>query len=131
MHTPYEQRLHHPPDFLVKYRFYTKEEGGRETIVPYQGYRSDFWYEHEDNKVNSLFMIHPEFLDEEGNIILYNDRSVPATGNALMWVKMPPMRPYHIPRLKVGVKGYFMEGPKRVAECTVIEILSLATNPVT
>jgi hypothetical protein len=130
MHTPYEQLLHHPPDFLVRYRFYSKEEGGRQTVIPYQGYRSDFWYEHEDNRPNSLFMIHPEFLEEEGNIILYDGKSVPAVGTALMWVKMAPTRSYHIPRLKIGTKCYFMEGSKRVAEGTVIEILSLATNPI-
>jgi hypothetical protein len=29
MHTPYEDILKHPADFRVKFRFYTKEEGGR------------------------------------------------------------------------------------------------------
>ena len=38
---PYEQRLGHPEDFKVKYRFYTKEQGGRASL-PLQGIRSDF-----------------------------------------------------------------------------------------
>ena len=28
-----------------------------------------------------------------------------------------------------GSKGYFMEGPNRVAECMVIQIMGLNTNP--
>ena len=129
MHTPYQQRLGHPPDFKVKYRFYTKEEGGRQTIIPYQGYRSDFWYPHPDHPVNGIFMIWPEFEDAAGATILENDRSVEATGTANMWVIVPERRPYHYDKIQVGTKGYFMEGSLRVAECEVIEILGLKNNP--
>ncbi len=44
-HIPYKQRLGHLEDFKVKYRVYSKDEGGRESL-PFQGIRSDFWYEH-------------------------------------------------------------------------------------
>jgi hypothetical protein len=48
MHTPYEKALGHKCDFRVKYRFFTTEEGGRLSL-PYQGIRSDFWYDRGDN----------------------------------------------------------------------------------
>jgi hypothetical protein len=128
MHTPYQSRLGHPPDFKVKYRFYTKEEGGRQTI-PYQGYRSDFWYPHPDHPSNGIFMIWPEFEDDAGNIILDNGKSVLPSGIANMWIIVPERRPYHYDKIQAGTIGYFMEGSKRVAECEVIEILGLKTNP--
>jgi hypothetical protein len=131
MHEPYEKRFKHIADFRVKYRFYTKEEGGR-TIVPFQGYRSDFWYEHKATPQipeSSLFMIHPEFENELGEIITNDANSVPAVGTARMWILDPSMRPYHYDKIINGLKCNFMEGPKRVAECEVIEILGLLTNP--
>jgi hypothetical protein len=48
MHQPDELRLKHSPDFRVQYRFYEAHEGGRAT-TPWQGYRSDFWYEGQPN----------------------------------------------------------------------------------
>jgi len=130
MHNSYEERMAHPPDFKVKYRFYSKEEGGRQSIIPYQGYRSDFWYAHPDNKPNEIFMIWPEFENTEGEIIVENDKSVPEKGTARMWIIVSENRPYHYDKIKVGLKGYFMEGRKKVAECEVIEILGLKTNPI-
>jgi len=129
MHIPYEEILGHPSDFRVSYRFYTKEEGGRQTIIPYQGYRSDFWYDHPTHKVNGIFMIWPEFEDEDGKIILEDHKSVLPNGTARMWIIVPERRPYHQNKIHVGLKGYFMEGSKRVAECEVIEVLNLKTNP--
>jgi hypothetical protein len=129
MHQSYEKRRGHPADFKVRYRFYTSQEGGRKSI-PYQGYRSDFWYAHpEHNGTNQLFMIWPEFLDENGQVILDDKNAVPSSGIAQMWVLVSPRRPYHLDKIKPGLIGYFMEGPRRVAECEVIEILGLGTNP--
>ncbi len=127
MHTPYEQIRHHPADFRVKYRFFTKDEGGRHGIIPYQGYRSDFWYE---NIECGIFMIWPGFENEKGEIILVNDTSVPASGTARMWILVPERRSFHKANIKIGLKGNFMEGNRKVAECEVIEILGLDTNPV-
>lgn len=56
MWKPYEEIRNHPADFRVKYRFYTREEGGRKKPV-LQGYRPvsymmevtygmAFWYGH-------------------------------------------------------------------------------------
>lgn len=130
MHQPYEQKLKHKADFRVKYKFYTEAEGGRKTL-PYQGIRSDFWYEHADHhKQNQLFMIWPEFEDENGNVFLENDRSVKESGTARMWIIMPGMRVYHKEKIKIGTTGYFKEGSKSTAVCEIIEILDLDKNPI-
>ena len=63
-HISYEQWLGHYEDFKVKYSFYTKEQGGRESL-PLQGIHSDFWYEHSNHTINGIFMIWPEFEDEK------------------------------------------------------------------
>jgi len=127
MHEPYERKIGHPADFRVKYRFYTPEEGGRKTI-PFQGYCSDLWYDN-DGPSNQIFMIWPEFEANDRDIILNNNASVPTQGTARMWILLPERRFYHAERIKVGLKCYFMEGGRKVAECEVIEILGLLTNP--
>jgi hypothetical protein len=132
MHGSIEKHLGYPADFRVSYRFYTAEEGGR-SEMPFQGYRSDFWYEHPDiakpeADSPTLFMIWPEFEDADGRVISDNTKPVDRSGTAKMWVAVSKSRAYHIGKIEVGVRGYFMEGPNRVAECTVIEILRLATN---
>ncbi len=131
MYESYEKKLGHQADFKVSYRFYEEIEGGRKTI-PCQGYRSDFFYEHPDHnsRQNILFMIWPEFENESGQLILENNISVNREGIARMWIIMPERRLYHLDKIKSGLKGYFMEGSRRVAECVVTEILGLSTNPV-
>ena len=74
-------------------------------------------------------MIWPEFEDESGNVIVSEDARVPMSGTARMWVINPERRPIHQERIRIGTKAYFMEG-KPVAECEVIEIVSLPTNPI-
>jgi hypothetical protein len=129
MHQLYEVRLKHPPDFRVSYRFYDESEGGTK-FTPGQGYRSDFWYYHEEQpNPNSIYMIWPEFEDEQGNVITDTEKRVNSVGTARMWVIVPKMRQMHRDRIRVGVKGYFMEGSRRVAECEVIEIIGLKSNP--
>ncbi len=129
MHKPYEQIKGHVADFRVSYRFLTPEEGGRKTI-PYQGIRCDFRYESEyHERPELIFMIWPEFEDNTGNIILESDIAVPVSGNARMWIIAAERRAYHRRRIHVGTKGNFMEGARKTAECTVIEILGLMTNP--
>lgn len=130
MHQPYEKRLNHPADFRVKYTFFEKEEGGRKQL-PFQGIRSDFWYDHECHEVNSLFMIWPEFEDQLGNVILNDTVPVPKTGTALMWIINDERRIYHRDKIEVGTKGYFREGSTVSAVCEVIEIIGLLTNPIT
>ncbi len=124
MHEPYENRLNHKADFRVKYRFRKPEEGGRKTGEPAQGIRSNFSFIGE----SEMFMIWPEFEDSYGNVLLENDSPVPNCGTARMWIIKDEMRPSHYDRIKVGMKGYFIEGII-TAECEVIEILDLKKNP--
>jgi hypothetical protein len=127
MWKPYEIIRKHPADFRVQYRFYSQEEGGRKKPV-FQGYRSDFTYDGDDIR-NKFYCIHPEFEDEQGNVILNDSTPVPFEGTARMWILFPEMRKeVHVNRIKVGVLGYFMEGPKKVAKAEVIEILGLFKN---
>ncbi|MBC7903291.1 MAG: hypothetical protein H7Y27_07695 [Gemmatimonadaceae bacterium] len=128
MHNGYHVRLGHPADFRVAYRFYDQKEGGRKSI-PGQGYRSDFWYEFEGPYVTSIFMIWPEFEDPNGELIAETGVPVESSGTARMWVLIPERREFHRERIHVGLKAYFMEGSRKVAECTVIEILGLHSNP--
>jgi hypothetical protein len=128
MHQPYEQKLKHKADFRVRYSFYTEVEGGRK-IIPYQGYRSDFSYEHKGEFEFGIFMIWPEFEDEDGNVILENDKSVIPQGTARMWIIDPKRRLYHKDKIHIGITGYFKEGSRSTAKCEVIEIIGLSENP--
>lgn len=58
-HIAYENIRNRECDFIVQYRFFSSEEGGRETN-PTQGYRSDFLYSGDEN-LKQLWMIWPEF----------------------------------------------------------------------
>lgn len=129
MHEPYEKRMGCQADFRVAYTFYESEQGGRKTL-PYQGIRSDFWYDYEGHDKNKIFMIWPEFEDEFGNVILNNDVAVPKSGTARMWIIVPERRIYHRDKIIIGLKGYFREGPYTTGICNVIEIVGLSTNPV-
>ena len=106
-------------DFKVKYKFRSYEKGGRRNPA-HQGIRSDFWYHHADNPEDGLFMILPLFEDENGNLI--DSGPVLQEGVARMKIISEEMISYHILRLKIGTKGYFMEGIRRTADCEVIEL---------
>ena len=113
-------------DFRVKYRFFTPAEGGRERPVA-QGYRSDWVYAEDYEKFGTgalLCMIHPWAVDEYG--FEYQPYElIPSEGFADMRILFDSSRPIHRRRIRVGVKGYFVEGPRRVAEAEVIDILYL------
>ncbi|WP_411347985.1 hypothetical protein [Paenibacillus sp. WLX2291] len=150
----YEEVLGYPPDFRVRYRFYSPDEGGRR-VLPWQGYRPDFAYEmpvknvpakqgdtpailERNGKYNDvppnvilseLYMIHPEFEDEQGAVILQIE-PVPSTGTASMWIVIPERRrQVHIHQIQIGTRAYMMEGARAVAEMEVIEIVGLHSNP--
>lgn len=93
--------------------------------MPFQGIRSDFWYDHPDHKPNWLFMIWPEFEDQNGEVLLDNKTPVPKNGTARMWIINEQNRSYHKERIGIGTKGWFREGARVTGECEVIEILSL------
>lgn len=123
-HISYEQIRNRECDFIVKYRFFSTEEGGRKTGNPSQGYRSDFMYSGHEN-IKQLWMIWPEFLDEEQNVILDKSVRIPSSGKAKMWIINETLKDLHRERIKIGLKAFFVEGPHKVAECEVIETVAL------
>ena len=123
-HIPYEHIVKRACDFIIKYKFYSEQEGGRKTGTPSQGYRSDFMYS-EDEENNSLWIIWPEFLDVNGNVIIDKTINVDANGKAQMWIINKDLIEKHNSRIRIGQKGYLMEGNKKVAECEVLEIINL------
>jgi len=127
MHEPYEKRLGYKADFRVKYKFRSSEDGGRKTGEPFQGIRSDFSIVGETE--SKMYMIWPEFEDSEGNVLLYNDKSVPNQGTARMWIINNEMRPLLYDKIKIGMKGNFREAAMFSADCEVIELLDIKINP--
>jgi len=107
-------------DFKVKYKFRTFEQGGRMSPV-FQGYRSDFWYYHKDNKDNEIFMIWPIFEDEKG-VEIKDSIEVKTEGVAGMRIVNAKLVSYHKLRIAIGTKGYFMEGTRKVGVCEVIAL---------
>jgi hypothetical protein len=71
-------------------------------------------------------MIWPEFLAPDGNVL--PDGEVPSAGVADMFLVNLERAAYHRKRVAVGTRGYFMEGPKKVAECEVVALGSLGTE---
>ena len=118
-------------DFLVKYRFFTQAEGGRMNPA-LQGYRSDWVYSEDyEKRIESkqslslpIYMIHPLAVDED-HLQYSSHEFMPSEGLAEMRILFAQMRPIHRKKIKVGVKGYFVEGSRRVAEAEVIDILYL------
>ena len=112
-------------DFEVKYRFFSIDEGGREIGAPFQDYRCDWAYEGDDIKKTGIYMIYPEFVDNDGNVLEKNVQ-VPAEGFARMWILNKELRKMiHKTRIKIGTKGFFMEGNEHVAEAKVTRIVRL------
>ncbi len=122
----YESIRKHPHDFKVKYKLYPREEGGRR--ITYQGLRCDFSYLGDDI-ADGIYIIHPEFEDINGNIILDTDEPVPLESTARMWILSPQMRELvHKDRISIGTKGFMMEGPRKIGKLEVIEIAGLYSN---
>ena len=122
-HIAYEKVRNRECDFIVEYRFFSPEEGGRKTGNPIQGYRSDFMYSDDEN-LKKLWMIWPEFLDNDDNIILDKSLRVPTSGKAKMWILNEALIELHKGRIKIGLKAFFMEGRHKTAECEVIQIVN-------
>lgn len=119
-----------PPDFEVRYRFLSPEEGGRRIGLPLQGYKCDWSYIDDNIEKIGIWMIHPEFKDADSNIIPYGENAL-AQGTASMYILNPKMRrEVHRKRIHLGTKGFFMEGRRKVAEATVVKIIGLYQNPI-
>ncbi len=114
-----------PADFEVSYKFLSSEEGGRRSGLPKQGYRCDWLYSGEDIEGSVVYMIWPEFEDAQG-LALPNGTQVFLRGKARMRILNSDLRrTVHRQLLRVGTKGYFVEGRTRVAEAEVVRILAL------
>jgi hypothetical protein len=123
----YEEIRGHRPDFVVRYRLYPPSEGGRR--LTFQHLRCDFMYENDDPKRDGIFMIHPEFLDKDGEPV-GEENPVPLEGLATMWILVPEMRKtVHESRAKVGVRGHFVEGSRKIGDVTIEAIVGLHENP--
>lgn len=117
----YTEQFGRTPDFRVTYRLFTAEEGGRKT-PPFQGIRWDFRYE--DKAIHTgTWMIWPEFLGLDGAVL--PPGPIPEFGQANMFCFNPDAREFHRQHIRLGVRGYFMEGPRRVGVCEVLEVLGL------
>jgi hypothetical protein len=73
-------------------------------------------------------MIWPEFENADGEIILENNKPVPVQGTARMWIINAKGRPIHQKKIQIGTQCHFWEG-RWTADCEVIDILALHTNP--
>jgi len=121
MHTNYSELQQRLPDFIVEYEIALCEE--LKNAKPHQGMRTDFLYESNEPQDDGIYMIWPEFLDQNGLIITdTSPAAVDLQGKANMWIVSDEMKQYHYQRLKVGTKGYWVRGSYKVAKVTVIEI---------
>lgn len=125
MWTPYEKVRGRKPDFLVEYRVLSEEEGGRKFRTS-QGYRSDLHYEGEDLDRTAIHMVHPEFLGNDGAIVLDDTIFVDWTGFAYMWILSFKERwNYHRRWATPGRVCWFMEGRRKTVEAIVVEQIGL------
>ncbi|TMP23085.1 hypothetical protein CWB99_23615, partial [Pseudoalteromonas rubra] len=116
----YKDFLNRHPDFIVEFEIDLCDE--MKNAKPYQGMRTDFLYHGDDPQIDGIYMIWPELLDEDG--IPIEDESpgsLPIKGKANMWIVSEEMREYHLNRLEIGTKGYWVKGPYKIANVTVIE----------
>jgi hypothetical protein len=126
----YAETVNRLADFEVSYRFLSEFEGGRKTGPPFQHYRCDWTYEGDDISKTGVYAIWPEFLDSEGNL-LTEKAQVSESGKATMWIVVAKMIPQvHGSRIKIGTKGFSMEGARRVAEAVVTRVIGLHTNTI-
>lgn len=114
------------PDFEAEITILREDQGGRKT-PPDNYIRWDFCYA-EDNPLESeqnlsapLYMIHPNFLDDEKKPI---SKGIPLHGTkrANMHIVVRKMVKHHQDRLRVGTKFNCHEGRKIVARGTVTRL---------
>lgn len=115
----YEQLFNRKYDFRVKYSLKDSAIGGRKHT--YQGIRFNFAYENFFVN-NEAYIIHPEFENEHGDVIYDLEQDICRIGTARMWILYDEMRPYHKEILKIGTRGYMIEGSKIIGEVEVIEL---------
>jgi len=124
---PSQKKLYKvPDDFEALIRIFRHDEGGR-SINAFNGIRWDFAYEGDNIDETGIYMIWPDFFDENGNS-LPTDQPLPVDKElpARMTIVMDEMREkIHAHRIKKGLRFFCHEGGKRVAEGQVTKITSL------
>lgn len=115
-----------PDDFEARIRILRKDEGGR-SVDAYNGIRWDFAYEGDDIEKTGIYMIWPDFHDENGNS-LPTDQPLPVDCELLarMTIVTDDMREkIHRDRIEAGVRFFCHEGGKRVAVGQVTKLTGL------
>lgn len=114
-------------DFEVRYRFLSEAEGGRKSQSIHQGYRCDWVYaEFEEIEPNQAWIIWPLFVYESGEFVPEGDQVANQGAAHMMVVDKELRQTVHRERIRLGTKGFFVEGGKKVAEATVVRIVDLA-----
>lgn len=127
IHKPYAESTGMLPDFEVEYELDIDPE--LSSVKPCQGMRCDFLYEGDDPATNGIHMIWPEILNDEGGVILDKRIAIPHSGRATMWIGQHESRvTVHRNRIRVGVKGYWVIGSKKLAKVEVTKIIGLFDN---
>jgi len=80
-------------------------------------------YEGDDPLSDGISIVWPQFIDADGSML--PEGEVPVEGRALMFIVNPERRLFHRRRVAVGIRGFFMEGPKKVADCEITAVLGL------
>ena len=112
-------------DFRVKY-LWLAVPGSDFVHSRFQHMRCDFAYRSDDIQETGIFMIWPQFEDED-QIPLPKNAEVPIEGTASMWiVNREHYADYHRARIDGDTQGFMMAGSRKLAEVSVIELLRLA-----
>ena len=90
--------------------------------------RSDFKYLGEFSD-EGIWMIWPEFIDQDGNVI-QNEDVLPKSGKATMWIvsREKELLNMHLKRLKVGMVAELVTGARTLATVKVTKILGLKSE---
>lgn len=112
-YTPYGVLNGRKPDFEVQYSSISDEK------KLFVGMRSNFKYSDEMDKI---WIILPEFLDENSNVITNMTARICTNGNAYMWIVNDNNRDFHKIKLKLGTEGYITFGNDIFARVIVTKI---------
>jgi translation elongation factor EF-Tu-like GTPase len=120
------------PDFEAEITILTEEERGRQT-PPHNYIRWDFGYaddnplEPERNLDKEIYMIWPNFLDDDGTPI---QKGIPLIGTykARMHILVKEMMDYHRKRISVGLKFNCHEGARIMARGVVTKLRAISTD---
>jgi len=124
IHVPLSITQNREPDVEVEYVL--DKADGLANSKPAQGMRCDFLYEGDDPLKDGTYSIAPELLDKNGEVIIDKTLPMPDKGKAYMWVdRGRNLEVVHKKRLKVGVTGFWVVGPYKLASVTITKIIGL------